>query len=159
MKKRSVAAVVLLPFITLGIYTLYWFVSTKGELNDKGAKIPTAWLLIIPFVNLWWLWKYFDAAEKITNEKVSGVLMFVLAILVTSIISSAVCQDAYNKMTESSSEPSMNPSEPQANENQPVLTTPTPEQPATDTTPSDTASTEAQSSPTLTDSENSEKQV
>jgi hypothetical protein len=99
MKNRSVLAVVLLPFITFGIYSLYWHVSTKGELNAKGAEIPTAWLIIIPFVNIWWMWKYYEGAEKVTNGKVSGVLMFVLALLVTSLISSAICQDAYNKLS------------------------------------------------------------
>ena len=100
MKNRNIIGVVLLPFITFGIYILYWFVSTKGELNRKGASIPTAWLLIIPLVNLWWMWKYFEGAEQVTNKKVSGVLMFVLALFVTSIISAAICQDAYNKLGE-----------------------------------------------------------
>jgi membrane protease YdiL (CAAX protease family) len=99
MKNRSIAAVILLPFVTFGIYTLYWHVSTKGELNERGATIPTAWLIIIPLVNIWWMWKYYEGAEKVTNGKVSGVLMFILALLVTSIISSAICQDAYNKFS------------------------------------------------------------
>jgi membrane protease YdiL (CAAX protease family) len=98
MRNRNILGIVLLPFITLGIYTLYWFVSTKGELNNKGANIPTAWLIIIPLVNLWWMWKYFEGAEQVTNEKVNGVLMFVIALLITSIVSSAICQDAYNKL-------------------------------------------------------------
>jgi len=98
MINRSVAAVVLLPFVTFGIYTLYWYVSTKGELNQKGAQIPTAWLLIIPFVNLFWIFKYYEGAEQVTSDKVNGVLMFVLALLVTPIISSAMCQDAYNNL-------------------------------------------------------------
>ena len=100
MKKRSIAAVVLLPFVTLGIYTIYWYVSTKGELNQKGANIPTAWLLIIPFVSIWWMWKYYEGAEHVTSKKVNGVLMFILGVFVTSLISSALCQDAYNSLSE-----------------------------------------------------------
>jgi len=42
MKNRNVIAVVLLPFVTFGIYGIYWFVKTKGELNQNGADIPTA---------------------------------------------------------------------------------------------------------------------
>jgi membrane protease YdiL (CAAX protease family) len=102
MKNRSIVAVILLPFVTLGIYALYWFVSTKGELNAKGAEIPTAWLLILPLVNIWWVWKYFEGAEKVTSGKVNGVLNFILDILVTSLIPMALCQDAYNKMSENS---------------------------------------------------------
>ena len=56
MRKRSVVGVIVFPFLTLGIYLLYWFVSTKNELKEKGADIPTAWLLIIPFVNIYWIW-------------------------------------------------------------------------------------------------------
>lgn len=100
MKKRNIAAVVLLPFVTLGIYTIYWFVSTKGELNEKGANIPTAWLLIVPFVSIWWMWKYFEGAEQVTSKKVNGVLMFILAVFITSLISSALCQDAYNNLSD-----------------------------------------------------------
>lgn len=100
MKNRNVAAVVLLPFVTFGIYGIYWFVKTKGELNQNGADIPTAWLLIIPFVNYYWMWKYYEGAEKVTSGKVNGVLMFVLHLLVTSIISVAICQDSYNKLAE-----------------------------------------------------------
>ena len=100
MKQRNILAVVLLPFITLGIYTIYWFVSTKGELNKKGASIPTAWLIIIPFVSYWWVWKYFEAAEQVTDKKVNGVVMFIVAFFITSIISSAICQNEYNKLSE-----------------------------------------------------------
>lgn len=98
MKKRSIAGVIVFPLITLGIYSLYWFVSTKRELNEKGAEIPTAWLLIIPLVNIYWLWKYYEGASKVTNEKVNSVLMFVIHLLVTSLISTAICQDAYNNL-------------------------------------------------------------
>jgi membrane protease YdiL (CAAX protease family) len=103
MKKRSILAVVLLPIVTLGIYSLYWFVKTKGELNAKGAQIPTAWLLIIPLVNIWWMWKYYEGAEQVTNSKVNGILLFVLGVFVTSLISMALCQDAYNNLGEVSS--------------------------------------------------------
>ena len=43
MKHRSPIAVFLLPLITFGIYSIYWKVKTKGEMNEKGAQIPTAW--------------------------------------------------------------------------------------------------------------------
>jgi len=103
MKNRSVISVILLPFVTFGIYALYWFVTTKGELNVKGAEIPTAWFLIIPIVNIWWIWKYFEGAEKVTNGKVNGVLCFVLDLFVTAVVPMALCQDAYNKLSDTSS--------------------------------------------------------
>ena len=98
MEKRSVVGVVLLPFVTFGIYALYWLVKTKGELNSRGAEIPTAWLIIVPIANIYWTWKYFEGAEKVTGSKVNGVLMFVLYLVGFSIVSMALCQDAYNNL-------------------------------------------------------------
>ncbi len=99
MKNRSLAAVILLPFVTFGIYTLYWFVSTKGELNAKGANIPTSWLLIVPFVNIYWMYKYYEGAEQVTAGKTNALLLFLLGLFVTNIISSTIAQSAYNDLT------------------------------------------------------------
>ena len=46
MKKRSVVGVIIFPFLTLGIYLLYWFVSTKNELKEKGY--PTEKVKFVP---------------------------------------------------------------------------------------------------------------
>lgn len=105
MKKRSLAGVIIFPFLTLGIYTLYWLVSTKRELNQKGAGIPTAWLIIIPIVNWWWIWKYFDGAKKVTDGKLDAILNFVLYFFLTIIIPMAICQNTYNKLEEVTSAP------------------------------------------------------
>ena len=47
MKRRSPIAVLLLGVFTAGIYMLFWLVKTKGEMNSKGEKIPTAWIWLI----------------------------------------------------------------------------------------------------------------
>ena len=49
---RNIFLVYLFSFITFGIYTIYWLVSTKEEMNTLGATIPTAWLIIVPIVNI-----------------------------------------------------------------------------------------------------------
>jgi hypothetical protein len=69
MKPRNPALVIIFSIVTLGIYALYWFVKTKREMNSIGVSIPTAWLIIIPFVNIYWLWKYCDGVEVVTKEK------------------------------------------------------------------------------------------
>ncbi len=98
MKQRSPIAVFLLPFITFGIYSLVWMVKTKGEMNTKGAEIPTAWLIIVPLVNIWWMWKYSEGVEKVTNAKMSGVLAFILLFLL-GMIGQAIIQDSFNKIS------------------------------------------------------------
>lgn len=99
MKKRSPIAVLLLPFVTFGLYGLYWEVSTKQEMVKRGADIPTAWCLIIPLVNIWWLYKYSLGVEKVTNGKLSGILAFIL-LFVLGVIGAAIVQDSFNGVTD-----------------------------------------------------------
>jgi hypothetical protein len=99
MQQRSPIAVFLLPFITFGIYSWYWAVKTKGEMNKLGEDIPTAWIWLIPFVGgIWWLWKYSEGVEHVTREKLSGVLAFVVLILLGHI-GQAIVQNSFNKIT------------------------------------------------------------
>ena len=95
MKQRNPIAVFFLGFIPF--YSLYWFVSTKGELVQHGADIPTAWLLIVPFANIWWLYKYSAGIEHVTENKVSTVVAFLLIWLLGSI-GQAIIQDSFNKV-------------------------------------------------------------
>lgn len=96
MKNRSPLAVFFLPIITLGIYGLVWFVKTKNEMNAQGSDIPTAWLLIIPFVGIWWLWKYSEGVDKATKGEYSAVISFVLLWFLGSI-GMAIIQSGFNK--------------------------------------------------------------
>ena len=42
MKNRHPLAVFILPYITFGLYSIVWLVSTKKELNELvGTSIPT----------------------------------------------------------------------------------------------------------------------
>lgn len=97
MKHRNPFAVFFLALITLGIYSIYWEVKTKGEMVKRGADIPTAWLIIIPIVNIWWLWKYSEGVEKVTDGKMQGVIAFILLFVLGSI-GQAIIQDGFNKV-------------------------------------------------------------
>lgn len=97
MKSRNPLAVLVLSFITFGIYSLYWQVSTKVEMNRLGAKIPTAWLIIIPFVNIYWLWKYSEGVEQITDSKTTAPVAFILEIAL-NVLGMAVLQIEFNKV-------------------------------------------------------------
>lgn len=97
MKHRSPIAVFFLPFVTFGIYGLVWEVKTKIEMKRLGADIPTAWLIIVPIVNIYWLWKYSVGVEKVTNEKISGIMAFVLLILLGPI-GMAIIQNDFNNV-------------------------------------------------------------
>lgn len=98
VKYRNIFLVYLFSFITLGIYTIYWMVSTKNEINDLGGEIPTGWLIIIPIANLYWMYKYCEGfATKIKKDD-NTVLWFILYILV-GIVMPAIVQSELNKLT------------------------------------------------------------
>ena len=98
MTQRNPGLVILLTFVTFGIYAIVWYVMTKEEMNSSAdAQIPTAWLMIVPFVNIFWIWKFSAGIEKTTNKEMSGGLAFVLLFLL-SFIGMAIIQSGLNKV-------------------------------------------------------------
>lgn len=98
MQNRNPAAVFFLSLITLGIYAVVWSVKTKNEMNKLGSDIPTAWLLIIPIVSIYWEWRYSKGVEKVTNGKTSSALSFLLLFFL-GIIGMAILQNEFNKVS------------------------------------------------------------
>ena len=97
MQKRNPLLVFFLSIVTLGIYALVWYVKTKREMNTKGAQIPTAWLIIIPIANLYWLWKFSEGVEMVTNKEMSAGVTFLLVFLLC-VIGMAIVQSSLNKV-------------------------------------------------------------
>jgi hypothetical protein len=110
VKNRNPFAVFFLALITLGIYSIYWEVKTKGEMVERGADIPTSWLIIIPIANIWWLWKYSMGVERVTDGKMQGVIAFILLFVLGSR-GQAIIQDSFNKVeaVPSAGTPSVSP--------------------------------------------------
>jgi hypothetical protein len=97
MKQRSPIAVFFLPFLTLGIYSLVWYVKTGREMRSKGAAIPTAWLILIPIVNLYWLVKWSGGVAKVTNNSFSAIATF-LVVVFLGPIGMAIIQSSFNRV-------------------------------------------------------------
>jgi len=97
IKKRNIVLVYVFSIITLGIYAIYWMVSTKNEMNELGAEIPTAWLLIIPIANLYWTYKYCEGFATKVKKDNKTILWFLLFIIV-GIIMPAIVQSELNKL-------------------------------------------------------------
>lgn len=97
MKNRSPFLVFFLSCITFGIYGLVWHVQTKEEMRDVGISIPTAWLLLIPFANLYWYWCYAEAVEDITDGRSSSIGTFLLHVLLGPL-GIAITQSSLNKV-------------------------------------------------------------
>jgi hypothetical protein len=97
MKNRSVVSVLLLSFVTLGIYELFWFRNTKNEMNSMGAKAPSAILMILPIVYIYFLLCYAEAVELVTGGKMTKMTAFLFCFFLGPI-GAAIIQDAFNKM-------------------------------------------------------------
>ena len=83
IKRRNPFLVFLFSLITLGIYVIYWLVSTTNELKRNTKSAPNPWLLLlllIPLVGfivmIIYYWKYSKAINELTGF--SNVALFVL---------------------------------------------------------------------------------
>lgn len=112
MKNRHPLAVLLLPFVTFGIYSWYWLVSTKNEMNKMGEHVPTAWIWLIPFFGgLWWYWKYSEGVDHVTKEKMPFIAAFLL-FLFLGAIGHAIIQYYFNQIGVSASPATSAPATP-----------------------------------------------
>ena len=104
IKERNIVAVYLLSIITFGIYAIYWEVKTKEEINSLGADIPTAWLLIVPIANIYWLYKYAEGYSNFVKKDNNSILWFLLFWFL-AIIMPALVQSDLNKIAKSGATP------------------------------------------------------
>lgn len=73
-KHRSLLGITLLTIVTLGLYQIYWYFITKTEMNtvnSRAFKVPFFLWFFIPFINIWWFWRFAKAIEKTTKGSVN----------------------------------------------------------------------------------------
>jgi magnesium-transporting ATPase (P-type) len=85
IKRRNVVAVIILSLITFGIYCIYWTYQTKEEINSLGAKIPTAWLMIVPIAHFYFYYKYCEGFSTFVKKDNSPILWFLLFLVISPI--------------------------------------------------------------------------
>jgi len=95
LKERSLASMVLLLLITFGLYFIYWSVKTKNEIKCMGTFIPTGLLIVIPFGNFYFWYKYSEAFVKHIKKDSDPVLYFILLAFVP-IVGMFVVQSIIN---------------------------------------------------------------
>ena len=78
MENRSPVSVFFLGIFTATLYHLMWLAKTKGEMNARGADIPTAWMLLFILPAPIWVWKYCQGVAKVTNGGTSAVMALLL---------------------------------------------------------------------------------
>ncbi|VVB77129.1 Uncharacterised protein [uncultured archaeon] len=100
MEHRELAFVLIMLIITIGIYGIYWLVKTRREMVDRGADIPTTFLIIIPIVNIFYIYKWsMGAAEVTRSDDAFGYIVFLLW-LVLFPAAFLVAQDKFNAVKE-----------------------------------------------------------
>jgi len=106
VKYRNLVLVIVFSIITLGIYAIYWLVSTTNELRRIASSAPNPWLLLlllVPAVNIivgfWYYWKYSKAIGEISDFE--PVLLFVLWIII-SPVAMIIAQIQLNKKARAS---------------------------------------------------------
>lgn len=97
MQKRSPIGVFILSLITAGIYHIVWLCKTTTELRNLGYDVPTRWMLIIPFANIYWLWCYSKAVEEATGGQNTQLVYFIVQMLLGAI-GQAIIQNDFNRV-------------------------------------------------------------
>src|SRR5262245_49790393 len=105
IKHRSPVAIIILTIVTFGIYGLYWFVKTKGEINSLGAQIPTALLIIVPIANIYFVYKYSEGFATYVMKDKNTILWFLLY-LVVAPVAMILVQIELNKLARANGSPS-----------------------------------------------------
>lgn len=99
--KRSIIEVILLSVVTFGIYGIYWAVVTKRELVLAGGNIPNAFLILIPFANFYFWYRYAQSyvgiVRKSQNETDVIVYFLIIAIPFLHLVGMAILQNGFNE--------------------------------------------------------------
>ena len=98
LTQRNLWKMICLMVITFGIYMIYWLVATKCELNKRGAEIPSAWLLIIPIVQIYFLYKFTEGYCAVVFKNQSQTIAHFLVITLLLPIGELILQSNINKM-------------------------------------------------------------
>ncbi len=104
IKKRDLIFIFTMTIITFGIYYIYWTVKTKNEIKRLGAAIPTAFLMIIPIINIYFFYKYSVGFARFVKhlseaDQLSYVIMLTTLFVVIPIVAMLVVQYELNKIT------------------------------------------------------------
>lgn len=101
--------VVPLAAIAFGIYLIYWFYTTKNEINTllriKGysKQIPSVLWMLVPLMNLFWEYDYlmgFELATGEGNEQNAKFFAIIVALLVPVVFYPLFVQPRLNKIAE-----------------------------------------------------------
>lgn len=98
IQNKNVFLVYLFAFLSCGIYSTIWTIQSKRDMNALGANIPTSWLMLVPFANIYFLYKYCEGFSNEVKKDNSPILWFAVSIFAGPLLPFFV-QSELNKNT------------------------------------------------------------
>jgi hypothetical protein len=85
VKERNPITVIVLMMCTCGIYMLYWLFVTSEELKELGATLPQVWFILIPGLNLYYLYKYLEEWHRIVKFEQDLIMVVIVMWLLSPL--------------------------------------------------------------------------
>jgi len=92
MKERSAVMMIVLTFVTCTIYNLVYAIMSTNEMKELGGDVPHWILIFIPFVNIYFIWKWCAAVQTLSNGAQNGVILFILHMIGFVFIAQVLAQ-------------------------------------------------------------------
>ncbi len=86
VKERNPIMVIILSMCTCGIYMLYWIWDTSKELIELKAELPALWYIIVPGLNLYFMYKYLEEWHRIVKYEQDFIMVLVIMFVFSPIV-------------------------------------------------------------------------
>ena len=96
IKEKNILAVYLLAIFTLGVYAVVWSVKSKRDINSLGGDIPNSFLMFVPVVNIYWIYKYSEGFACHVKKDDNTILYFLVSFFV-GFVTPFIVQSELNK--------------------------------------------------------------
>ena len=112
IQQRNVAVCIILSIVTLGIYSIYWFICLTNETNEASGTDGTSGGMALLFTlitcginSFYWMYKQGEKLDMAKTDRgiassSSGILYLILSIFGLGIVSYALMQDSLNKLAD-----------------------------------------------------------
>ncbi len=97
VKQRDPIMVIVYTMLTCGIYGLYWLFETSKELTELGAELPNIWFIIIPGLNIYYMYKYLEEWHRIVKYEQDFMMVLVIGLIFSPIVMYWI-QEELNKL-------------------------------------------------------------
>lgn len=79
----STRKIFLYQALSLGLYYFYWCAKSRADVIRSANRpiIPSAWLLVVPGGNYWWMWRYANALDFVSYGRIKYTDTFLLYVV------------------------------------------------------------------------------